>query len=186
MKHLTKLILFLTTIFVLNSCKKEPTKNVVLPEATQEGKNTVGFILNDEVWVPYGTCKTQCNKILARYGFPSSQEFGIDFQFGRESSGKVSALTISSTLIGNITSTGNKIDSIGVNFQGENSNGNTDDYSRLQKGSKFNITKLDKINRIISGEFEFILNEDNGSGKQVILKNGRFDLKMNACLCDKN
>jgi hypothetical protein len=56
----------------------------------------------------------------------------------------------------------------------------------LQKGSSFNITKLDKVNRIISGEFEFILNEDTGSGKQIILKNGRFDLKMNACLCDKN
>jgi hypothetical protein len=188
MKHFTKLILFLTTIFVLNSCKKDPTKNAVLPEATQEGKNTVGFILNDEVWVPYGKCITQCNKISARYGFPSAEEFGIDFQFKRkrEKVDKLSALTISSSLIGNITSTGNKIDSIGVNFQGENSNGNTDDYSRLQKGSKFIITKLDKVNRIISGEFEFVLNEDNGSGKQIILKNGRFDLKMNACLCDKN
>jgi hypothetical protein len=184
MKHLTKLILFAIAILALNSCKKDPTKNAVLPEATQEGNNTVGFILNDEVWVPYGDCKTRCNKILARYGLPSTEEFGIDFQFGREKGGKVSALTISSTLIGNITSTGNKIDSIGVNFQGENSLGNTDRYSRMQSGSKFIITKIDTINRIISGEFEFILNEDSGSGKQIILKNGRFDLKMNACLCD--
>jgi hypothetical protein len=186
MKHLTKLILLTMAILAINSCKKDPTKNAVLPEATQEGKNTVGFILNDEVWVPYGKCKTLCNKISARYGFPDAEEFGIDFQFKREKLGKTSGLTISSTLIGNITSLGDKIDSIGVNFQGENSNGNSDDYSRLQKGSSFNITKLDKVNRIISGEFEFILNEDTGSGKQIILKNGRFDLKMNACLCDKN
>lgn len=185
MKKFKLLTLIITGILAINSCKKDPTKNAVLPEATQEGKNTVGFILNNEVWVPYGTCKTQCNKILARYGLPSAEEFGIDFQFGRERSGKVSALTISSTLMGNITSTGNKIDSIGVNFQGENSFGNMDDYSRLQQGSKFIITKLDKVNQIISGEFEFILNEDSGSGKQIILKNGRFDLKMNACLCDK-
>jgi hypothetical protein len=167
------------------NCKKDPTKNAVLPPATQEGKNTVGFILNDEVWVPYGECKTLCNKISARYGFPSAEEFGIDFQFTREreKAGKSSALTISSTLIGNITSVGEKIDSIGVSFRGENSSGNTDYYIGPLVGSKFFITKLDTANKIISGEFELILRESNSS-KQIILKNGRFDFKMNACLCD--
>lgn len=101
--------------------------------------------------MPYGTWKTQCNKISTNYGFPSAEEFGIDFQFKRKRVDKSSSLTISSTLIGNITTAGYKIDSIGVNFKGENSFGNTDDYSRLQQGSKFIITKLDKANQIISG-----------------------------------
>jgi hypothetical protein len=189
MKNLKLLTLIITAALALNSCKKDPTKNAVLPEATQEGKNTVGFILNDEVWVPYGKCRTfgdPCEKISARYGFPDAEEFGIGFQFTREreKADKSSTLTIYNKIGANITSLGNKIDSIGVNFRGENSSGNIDSYTRLQKGSKFIITKLDTINKIISGEFEFILNEDTGSGKQIILKNGRFDLKMNACLCD--
>jgi hypothetical protein len=179
-------LLLLALGFLLTTgmnCKKDPTKNAVLPPATQEGKNTVGFILNDEVWVPYGKCKTQCNKISADYGFPSAEEFGIDFQFTRERAGKSSTLTISSTLIGNITSVGEKIDSIGVSFRGENSSGNTDYYIGPLKGSNFIISKLDTINRIISGKFELILRESN-TVKQIILKNGRFDFKMNACLCD--
>jgi hypothetical protein len=186
MKNLKLFTLLIAATIALNSCKKDPTKNAVLPEATQEGKNTVGFILNDEVWVPYGECKTRCNKISANYGLPSAEEFGIDFQFSREieKTNKSSTLTLYNQIGARITTIGNKIDSIGVNFRGENSIGNIDSYTRLQKGSKFIITKLDTINKVISGEFEFILNEDTGSGKQIILRNGRFDFKMNACICD--
>ena len=176
-------------LFTGMKCKKEEIGIEALPPITQEGKNTFGFLLNGEVWVPYSRCRTfndPCRKISARYGFPDAEEFGIGFQFAREreKANKSSALTIYNLIGANITSLGNKIDSIGVNFRGENSFGNTDDYSRLQPGSKFIITKFDTVNRIISGEFEFILNEDSGSGKQIILKNGRFDFKMNACLCD--
>lgn len=49
--------IFLTSFLLLNfSCKEDPTKNAVLPPATQEGKNTIGFTINGEVWVPYAKC----------------------------------------------------------------------------------------------------------------------------------
>jgi len=195
MKTHSPLLMFLVFCALLLTniaCKKDPTKNATLPQATQEGKNTVGFMINDEVWVPYAKCGGSmagsgsgnlCSKISARYGLPNSSENGLSFQFKRkrEKVEKSSSLTINSQLGANITSTGEKIDLISVFFSDENNN----EYSRLQPGSKFIITKLDTINGIISGEFEFILNEYNGSsGKQITLKNGRFDFKMNACICD--
>ena len=147
----------------------------------------MGFTLNDEVWVPYAEYRLNdaCRKIKASYGSPDAEKYGINFQFTRvrEKAGKSSTLTISSTLRGNITSLGEKIDSIGVTFIGENSIGNADYYIGPLSGSKFIITKLDTINKIISGEFELILRESN-TNKQIYLKNGRFDFKMNACLHD--
>lgn len=187
-------LVFCTLLLTNVTCKKDPTKNAVLPPATQEGKNTVGFLINDEVWVPYAKCggslagsgsSSACGKINVQYDdllYGGSMSFQCSRR--KEKSGKTSSLTISSSVTFSISSVGNKIDSIGAHFQGENSNGNEDNYSRLQNGSKFIITKLDKVNRIVSGEFELILGEDNGSGKQITLKSGRFDFKMNSCICD--
>lgn len=57
----TYLLLILFTILTTGSCKKDPIKNAVLPPATQEGKNTVGFTINSEVWVPYYKCQSFSN-----------------------------------------------------------------------------------------------------------------------------
>lgn len=53
MKFITALLLlFLTSLFIFSRCKKDNPPPAVLPAATQEGKNNVGFTLNGEVWVP--------------------------------------------------------------------------------------------------------------------------------------
>lgn len=137
--------------------------------------------------MPYYKCQSfsnPCGEILARYGASGgAAPNGIDFGFTKIRGSKSSSLTISSSGLGTITTVGNKIDSIGVNFTGENWTGNTDTYSGILPGSKFVITKFDKQAQIISGEFEFILNEDNRSGRSITLKDGRFDFKFNACKC---
>ncbi|MFC5283728.1 hypothetical protein [Pedobacter alpinus] len=197
MKNLKLFTLLIAAALAFNSCKKDPTKNAVLPAATQEGKNTVGFILNNEVWVPYAKCglwlSKACKKMAVSYGGTNSRnvynqvdEGGLYLYFGREVDkvNKKSFLSIS-TFGSTITSTGDKIDSIDVFFSGDKINEASNSYVRILKGSKFIISKLDTDKEIISGEFEFILSENqNGTGKQIILKNGRFDLKMNVCLCD--
>lgn len=193
MNHLFKPILYTVLICFasLAACKKKGgTPENSLPPITQEGKNTVGFVITDNVWLPYAKCggvwsSNLCGKISARYGLPDAEEFGIDFQFTRqvEKTGKSSTLTISSKLNRQIISTGDKIDDITVSFIGENALGNTGYYIGPLEGSTFVIKKLENVNKIISGEFGLILRESNSS-KQIILKNGRFDLKMNACVCD--
>lgn len=185
MKSLNYLLLFI--LLSLTACKKDPTKNATLPPATQEGKNTIGFTLNGEVWVPYAKCSSfgdPCREVLARYGASGgAAPNGIDFGFERISNGKMSTLIISSTGIGTITTTGNKIDSVGIYYKSENSNGNNGNYTGTAQGSKLLITKIDIQNQIIAGEFEFVLTENNGSGNVIILKGGRFDFMFNACKC---
>ena len=77
MERLTLILIALATYSLLasNHCKKDPTSNAKLPPATQEGRNTVGFMIDDEVWVPYYKCRFMgdpCGEISARYG-----EFGV-------------------------------------------------------------------------------------------------------------
>ena len=183
------IILLLITYLFFSGCKKDPTKNATLPAATQEGRNTIGFTINGEVWVPYYKCRSfgnPCGEISATYGVPGgAAPNAFDLQIIRQRGSKSSSLTISSSGLGTITTIGSKIDSVGVNFTGENSTGNTDSYSGVLSGSKFIITKFDNQAQIISGEFELILNEDNGSGKIIILKTGRFDFKFNFCKCSR-
>ncbi len=179
------LLLSLLTTFT-TGCKKDPTKNATLPPATQEGGNTVGFTLNGEVWMPYYKCgfgQNPCGEISARYSTPSAAPNAISFQFARIKDKKSSGLTVSSSGIGTVTSSGSKVDSISAVFNAENSSGNTGYFTGPLPGSKFIITKIDYQNKIISGEFEFVLLEQNGSGRTITLKGGRFDFKFNACKC---
>src|SRR6266480_1928445 len=179
------ILIFFSPLLVASNCHKDKFAPAVLPEATQEGKNTIGFSVNGEVWRPYykGTLSGDpCGEINARYDLPSAPKNSIDFSFSRQRNGKMSYLLISAPFT-TITFPGGKIDSVGVNYTGEQWSGNNDSYSNIQPGSTFVITKFDRSNQIISGVFEFILSEDNGSGGLAILKEGRFDFKFNACRC---
>jgi hypothetical protein len=180
------LILF-SPLLVASNCHKDKSAPAILPEATQEGKNTIGFSVNGEVWRPYYKCTLSgdpCGEISARYDLPFGPKNSIDFSFLRSRNGKLSYLVISAPFT-TITFPGEKIDSIGVTFADENRSGNNDAFSGIMPGSNFTITKLDLTNQIISGTFQFILSEDNRSGRTIQLTDGRFDFKFNACICSK-
>lgn len=136
--------------------------------------------------MPYAKCvafSNPCREISARYGASGgAAPNGIDFGFTRIRNEKTSYLLISSSFA-TITSIGEKIDSIGVSFRAESTTGNDGYFTGPLNGSKFYITKIDFSLQIISGEFELILLEQNGSGNKLILKDGRFDFKFNACKC---
>ena len=174
-----RFVFLLAILFVItHSCKKNKLNN--LPPITQHGANNVGFILNDNVWVPYQECsifQDPCGKISAKVLLPL-----ISFQFARNNKGKNSALTIWTR--GTVTSVGNKIDSIRADFVAEDWSGNQGIYSELSTGSKFIITRYDPVAEVISGEFEFILKEPMVNGRTIVLKNGRFDFKFYTCICD--
>ena len=180
------LLLFFTLFFT--TCKKDPTKNVKLPPATQEGKNTIGFTIDGEVWVPYAKCGFMgdpCRELHVSYStLGGASQNGIGFSFTRMKNGKTSSLILSSPFA-TITSTGEKIDSIGITFLSENMSGNNGYFTGPLTGSKFIITKFDSSSQVISGEFQFILLEQNGSGNQLVLKDGRFDFEFNACKCSR-
>jgi hypothetical protein len=187
-KIITPLLITSTLLLVCVCCKKNHLP-ATLPSITQEGKNTVGFSLNGEVWLPYYKCNlgaNPCGEISARYGPPYGPNNIIAFQVARQRNGALSALTINSLFP--ITTIGNKYDSINIEFMGENSSGNNNEWSKSYIGpaGSFEITRLDSINKIISGIFSFTLFESNGSGRSIQITEGRFDFRMNACICSNH
>ena len=191
MRYSLYLFVLLLPLTLTYSCKKnsDPTKNAKLPAATQEGKNTIGFTINGEVWIPYYKCRSfgnPCAEFSARYGVSGgAAPNAIDFAFTRKRENKSSSLSISSSGLGTITTMGSKIDSIDVSFTAENWSGNTGAFGGPYLGgtNKFIVTKIDYQNQIISGEFELVLIEQNGTGNTITLKDGRFDFQFNACKC---
>ncbi len=176
-----RFIFLFSIIFVTSfSCKKFKLSH--LPSATQQGANTVGFIVNDNVWVPYMECswfQDPCGRVSANVQPPI---FG--FQIARDYKGKSSSLTIW-TNGATITSIGNKIDSIGAAFLAEDWDWTNGDYNEIVRpGSKFIITRYYPVAEVISGEFELILKEQIMNGRTIVLKSGRFDFKFYTCICD--
>ena len=141
--------------------------------------------------MPYAKCgfmRDPCREISARYGAPGGAATnGIDFGFTRMRKDKMSYLLISSGSA-KITTVGEKIDSIGISYS-DNDLSNDGYFIGPLPGSKFIITNIDFQNEIISGQFELILIERKNDGtvtnKSIVLKDGRFDFRFNACKCTK-
>ncbi|WP_139134263.1 hypothetical protein [Crocinitomix algicola] len=47
-------VMMIATILLSVSCKKNKDKKLTLPPATQTGENTLGFLIDDQVWIPNG------------------------------------------------------------------------------------------------------------------------------------
>ncbi len=120
--------LLLVFMVAISACKKDHINNQILPPETRSGKNTIGFSLNGQVWLPYYTCtlgSDPCGKISARYGTGfGGPANNIDFSFTRRANCKFSFLQIfpkiSSTCT--ITTIGNKIDSLSVAYFSDKGN----------------------------------------------------------------
>jgi len=178
----TSLAIIILLTFTLSGCigcKKEVTDPNGLPAATQEGKNTLGFLLNGQPWTPKG--------------FSGTANLSIDFDSGINNGilGIVAYRTLSSAdktqFILGITDSANlksapftviiKKKSIGaLSFSTkEYCDLNHNDTTIYQSG-QISIVKLDRINRIIAGTFNGILYKQT-CGDTIKITEGRFDLK---------
>ncbi|OAQ38969.1 hypothetical protein A5893_13100 [Pedobacter psychrophilus] len=161
-------------------CKKENTDTPGLPAATQEGKNTLGFLLNGEAWTPKGLKGSKANLSISYDPTFKNGVLSVSaFRYLNSDDDTSFALGIVDSL-----STKNipyrfevKNKSLGsLNF----SDKNFCDYLHVdttiyQKGYLL-ISKLDKTQRIVSGSFEVtIYNED--CGDTIKITQGRFDMK---------
>lgn len=165
------------TCFCFAKCEKDKPDSNGLPPATQDGRNTLGFMLNGQPWTPQG--------------FNGTANLSIDFDPGVNNG----VFSISAYRI--ITSTNREYFGIGVNdsinyitppktYQlGSNSlfgvyfsnNNCTYDYfdNSITKTGLLTITKLDRTNRIISGTFNATLSKSGCTTIQIT--DGRFDMK---------
>jgi hypothetical protein len=180
------ILVFISTLLLNAHCKKDKIPEAVLPPATQEGKNTIGFKVNGEVWSPYAKCNIgadPCGEISAPYGPPNNANNYFSFQVARVYSGHGSSLTISS--ITPITAIGNKYDSINIEYRTGNGSSLGTGYSKsvFNVPGVFQVNRIDQLNQVISGIFSFKLYNTSGGSDSVLISEGRFDFRMNACIC---
>lgn len=166
--------------FLLSSCEPEVEPILALPEASQTGKNTLGFMLDNEVWVAYGKrcfVTSPCN-----YGKPSvfcgknGNKVRWDFSAGLFTIEKNDYLYIGFENLQQIgvyaLDTAKRDDYLNITIQRSNKE---DEQYKAQHGFTFNISKLDTLNKIISGTFQGTLISMKDSTKTKQVKEGRFD-----------
>ena len=161
-------------ILLLSSCAKDPYKDgePVLPPITMEGKNTLGFLLDGKVWVPYqenpGLFTPSLNAVFDN----TSNKISIEARLKRKGQNSSSI-----GIIVHLSQTGEfriplqgKIDFLDDSFF------NCNEYNCISNDGLLLITTFDKNVRIISGTFN--LNEMvNSCGDTIRITDGRFDLK---------
>ena len=146
--------LLLFFLFLKSSCKKISSDNI--PPATQSGKNTLGFYLNGEKWIPQGSNGTPNLKFNYDKNYDGGV-FNISAYRAFPNDGKKYII-----MYGNPFQTSEKItlpnSKFGVGYTDQK--GCSYDYhDSLVKvlNGYFNITKLDQSNHIFAAEFEFNL-----------------------------
>ena len=168
------------------SCKKDqPPPPNILPPITQTGANTFGCKINGQVWVPYYQCDSYClgcvelaYNILPVY---STSIFPLRFSLKAGKSGNPFSgfLDFSPAPLRGVTNVsyiyalGNVADSMAIDFSTDAG------YFRSLSGDPnkiFQITKLDTVNKIISGIFSFTLY--SSFSDSIVITDGRFDLQI--------
>jgi len=180
MKRLTLIPITLATCFLLSSsqCKKNKSDADYvygLPPATQQGKNTLGFLLNGEPWTP----KAYRNR--------ANLSIDIDFSYNNGIF-SISAYDFSSTvaqqfIIGirdslNFLNAPFKLNLNRESLYSVSFNTSCDYFNQLDDVSSsgiLNLTKLDKTQKIISGTFNATLSKPGCETIQIT--QGRFDMK---------
>jgi len=158
-------------------CKKEITDPNGLPAATQEGKNTLGFLLNGQPWTPKGSNGTANLSIDVdlnlNKGIFSLSAYKIVSENNREYFGiglkdSLNLINPPQTYqLGNATL-------YGVYYSNSVCTFNYFDNMILRSGS-LTITRFDKGSHILSGTFNAVLSQ--GTCETIRIDEGRFDMK---------
>ncbi|MFC6223517.1 hypothetical protein ACFP2F_09715 [Hymenobacter artigasi] len=180
-------LLLLLPLLGMRKCEREPVPTFKLPAVTQDGANTMGFVIDGRVWQNYGwlpyTTGASDNlraTYSPRYG---SKNFSLNAgQIARDVYENFYLSIDSLTSIGTYQASKNRLLGVSVRaergFVFENKESQTV-YSYLYKGSTATIViaKLDTVEHIIAGTFEGTLRQGNDSTKLVRITDGRFDVR---------
>jgi hypothetical protein len=172
----TIISILIISLFSFAKCSKEKMDSNGLPPATQEGKNTLGFLLNGQPWTPQGFNGTGNLSIDFDSGFKDGI-FNIvgyrtinttteQFTFGVADS--LNFISSPHTFHITVTSL------FGVSYTTPLCDYFSKDVN-TNAGGNFTITKLDRTNRIIAGTFNATLSKSGCETVQIT--DGRFDMK---------
>ncbi|HEV3222728.1 MAG TPA: hypothetical protein VGZ90_07610 [Puia sp.] len=181
-------LLFILLLANLQCKKSHPPPNI-LPPMTQDGKNTFGCMVNGEVWIPYSQCGlinflTHCEElqsVVTPFDTTSKLPLEVDLFASR----KIGQGSFTSFIIRTrILKTG-KFDSSFIVIYTRDSISYYLQYPISHVSNAITVTKLDTVNKIVSGTFYFTLyNSSYGfTSDSLVVTDGRFDVTYNACLC---
>lgn len=141
-------------------------KDTILPPITTIGANTSGCLVNGKFWLVTPTRKTS----------GSYSRGSMSIRLDRSGDGQSSTIIISSLyniILGPGEYKYNRNLAASYSTLGKLYT-TTDDSSNI---GKLNVLKVDSINRIISGTFEFNLNNSAIIPNDISVTSGRFDIK---------
>lgn len=169
--------LLLVVLFFFVCCKKDPAKNAELPAATQDGKGTLGFLLNGQPWTPKGSRPFASPNLSIDFdpGYRNGIVNIVAYDFTQASSDQFT-LGVKDSL--NYLQAPFTLNLSQKSLYGISFNKPCEYFSSLNgiiSSGSLTITKLDKTNRIIAGTFNATLSM---SGCETInITEGRFDMK---------
>jgi hypothetical protein len=183
-KQLLLPILLLAFIMLTANCCEKDDEPSQLPPITQTGEETFGCMINGELWLPHGSFPSPATWVKL-----SVESTKLPYRFWQIETGQGAASSTGFHITENIMkegtiplldkSTENK-DSVIYAWHYSKTLGvepgkNLFEVESIESG-ELTITKLDTINRIISGTFYF--DAYNPDGLKVEVREGRFDLKI--------
>lgn len=176
-------ILLIIVALATGCCKFEwyPPLPTELPPVTEEGKNTFGCLIEDEIYVPAGRRITM-EPILQINYFPTHPYYYFSVTTHRF----VDYKGTDPVMDAHVRFGSDSIYTIGTYTLDGTVTYNNNWYQALPGTTSLTITKLDTIKGIISGQFYFQAIENNNflpidrldpNSKVITISNGRFDLK---------
>jgi hypothetical protein len=181
MKQIIYILLLLITVGFTQCCKEKPgikTDVPGLPPATQTGANTLGFLLNGVPWMPEGSDGTANLSIDFDPGL-NNGTIGIVAKRFRNANDKssfgIGIIDSLNLLPLPLTRTLFRTSIFRAGFSKFDSCVLFSHYDSVWSSGELTISKLDRVQRIVSGKFEFVL-FDRGCDS-VKITNGRFDMK---------
>ncbi|WP_133273044.1 hypothetical protein [Hymenobacter radiodurans] len=182
-QHLISCAIGLTLL--TSSCQKEDPN--ALPKATQKGKNTAGFLIDGQVWLPKATITSVPSSAVGATW--SKTRYGRSLQFGF---GRAQNEDKDRTSFGFYLPDIRQAGTFRLEQERDLLTGNRNpSYGSYQitypKPSRFFstgpsapgqlvITRFDTVARVVAGTFEMTVQEDGGSERHQITQ-GRFDIK---------
>lgn len=175
MKSKFACVLLLLSLFFCATCRKHHLDSNGLPPATQEGKNTLGFMLNGQPWTPEGVRGTGNLSIDYDPGFNQGIFNIVAYNF---------IPTVSEQFTIGIRDSLNFL-TAPMSFDLNNSSlyvisfSKTCDYfstlSDTESSGSLTLSKMDRVNHIISGTFSAVLYKS--ACDTIKITDGRFDMR---------
>lgn len=172
-----KALSIISLLFILASCKKDVDE---LPPATQTGAHTFGAKVNGEFWVPQGFGIVPTASKLEAHFAP-----GDDFYINARNFGSSPTETEFEIFIKGVNAPGTYI-------LDKPRSGITNSYAYYVKRTMtpenewvtndqytgtVNITKIDTVNKFVSGTFQFTAINLYNAPQPLSVTEGRFDVK---------